>query len=147
VFTTETVRRGEAAVLPQVVRSSLTIVPINGTIETVRDDLRPALFGSVLRDRILVRLALSENGLHVRELARQIDASPTAVHRAVIALERTGVVVSREVGNARVVVLNRRWYGGVELRALLTRLVDAYPEVRERAVTRRERPRRIGKPL
>ncbi|GAC1582118.1 MAG: hypothetical protein NVS3B7_17420 [Candidatus Elarobacter sp.] len=113
----------------------------------MRDDLRPALFGSVLRDRILARLALSENGLHVRELARQIDSSATAVHRAVIALERTGVVVSREVGTARVVVLNRRWYGALELRALLGRLIDAYPEVRERAVTRRERPRRIGKPL
>jgi DNA-binding IclR family transcriptional regulator len=113
----------------------------------VRDDLRPALFGSVLRDRILARLALSENGLHLRELARQIDASPTAVHRAVIALERTGVVVSREIGRARVAVLNRRWYGAVELRALLERLADAYPEVRERAATRRERPRRIGKPL
>jgi predicted transcriptional regulator len=112
----------------------------------VRDDLRPALFGSVLRDRILARLALSENGLHIRELARQIEASATAVHRAVVALERTGVVVSREVGNARIAVLNRRWYGAVELRALLARLVDAYPEVRERAATRRERPRRIGKP-
>ena len=44
----------------------------------VRDDLRPALFGSVLRDRILARLTLSENGLHLRELARQIDASATA---------------------------------------------------------------------
>lgn len=113
----------------------------------VRDDLRPALFGTVLRDRVLTRLALTENGLHVRELARQIDASATAVHRVVIALERAGVVVSREIGRSRVVVLNRRWYGAVELRALLDRLVDAYPEVRERAATQRERPRRIGKPL
>jgi DNA-binding transcriptional ArsR family regulator len=115
--------------------------------ELVRDDLRPALFGTVLRDRVLTRLALTENGLHVRELARQIDASSTAVHRAVIALERAGVVVSREIGRSRVVVLNRRWYGAVELRALLERLVEAYPEVRERARTSRERPRRIGKPL
>ncbi len=112
----------------------------------MRDDLRPALFGTVLRDRVLTRLALTENGLHVRELARQIDASSTAVHRAVIALERAGVVVSREIGRSRVVVLNRRWYGAVELRALLDRLVEAYPEIRERARTARERPRRIGKP-
>jgi hypothetical protein len=55
--------------------------------------------------------------------------------------------VSREIGRARVAVLNRRWYGAVELRALLERLVDAYPEVGERAATQRERPRRIGKPL
>ena len=113
----------------------------------MRDDLRPALFGSALRDRLLTRLALSQNGLHVRELARQIDSSPTAVHRAVIALEHAGIVVSRLVGNSRVVVLNRRWYGAIELRALLERLAAAYPEIRERAAHYRERPRRIGKPL
>jgi DNA-binding IclR family transcriptional regulator len=112
-----------------------------------RDDLRPAVFGTALRDRILTRLALSENGLHVRELARQLEASPNAVHRAVIGLERAALVVSRPVGSTRIVLLNRRWYAAVELRALLDRLVDAYPEVRERASRHRERPRRIGKPL
>ncbi len=112
-----------------------------------RDDLRPALFGTATKDRILIRLALSENGLHVRELARQTDSSPNAVHRIVIALERAGVVVSRPVGTTRIVLLNRRWYGAVELRALLERLAHAYPEVVERARTFRERPRRIGKPL
>jgi predicted transcriptional regulator len=113
----------------------------------MRDDLRPALFGTALRDRILTRLALSQNGLHIRELARQVDASATAVHRAVIALEHAGVVVSRLVGTSRVVLLNKRWYGAVELRALLGRLAAAYPEIRERASRYRERPRRIGKPL
>jgi DNA-binding IclR family transcriptional regulator len=112
-----------------------------------RDDLRPALFGTAIRDRVLIRLALSENGLHVRELARQIEASANAVHRVVIALERAGVVVSRPVGTTRIVLLNRRWDGAVELRALLDRLVAAYPEVRDRAGAFRERPRRIGKPL
>lgn len=113
----------------------------------MRDDLRPALFGSTLRDRILTRLTLSQSGLHVRELARQVDASATAVHRAIVALEHAGVVVSRPVGNNRVVLLNKRWYGAVELRALLDRLAAAYPEVREQALSYRERPRRIGKPL
>jgi len=113
----------------------------------MRDDLRPALFGSALRDRVLTRLALSQNGLHIRELARQLETSATAVHRAVVALEHAGVIVSREVGNSRVVLLNKRWYGAVELGALLERLAAAYPEVRERARTYRERPRRIGKPL
>jgi len=112
-----------------------------------RDDLRPALFGTATRDRVLIRLALSDNGLHVRELARQIQSSANAVHRVVIALERAGVVVSRPVGTTRIVLLNRRWYGAVELRALLERLAFAYPEVAERARTYRERPRRIGKPL
>jgi hypothetical protein len=111
-----------------------------------RDDLRPAVFGTATRDRVLIRLALSENGLHVRELARQIESSANAVHRVVIALERAGVVVSRPVGTTRIVLLNRRWYGAVELRALLERLAAAYPEVGERARTYRERPRRIGKP-
>jgi len=111
-----------------------------------RDDLRPALFGTALRDRVLTRLALSENGLHVRELARQVEASPNAAHRVVVALERAGAVVSREVGSTRIVLLNKRWYAALELRALLVRLVDAYPEIREKARTFRERPRRIGKP-
>jgi DNA-binding transcriptional ArsR family regulator len=111
-----------------------------------RDDLRPAVFGTATRDRVLIRLALSENGLHVRELARQIESSANAVHRVVIALERAGVVVSRPVGTTRIVLLNKRWYGAVELRALLERLAAAYPEVGERARAFRERPRRIGKP-
>jgi len=113
----------------------------------VRDDLRPALFGTALRDRVLIRLALSENGLHLRELARQLDASPTAIYRIIMALERAGVVVSRPIGKIRVVLLNRRWHGALELRTLLERLAASYPEVRERAAHSRERPRRIGKPL
>ena len=112
-----------------------------------RDDLRPALFGTALRDRVLVRLASSQNGLHVRELARQVDASANAVHRVVVALEKAGVVVSRPVGTTRLVLLNRRWYGALELRALLDRLAAAYPEIAETASHYRERPRRIGKPL
>ena len=112
-----------------------------------RDVLRPALFGSATKDGFLVRRALSEYGLPVREPARQIDGSPNAVHRVLSALERAGVVVSRPVGTTRIVLLNRRWYGAVELRALLERLAHAYPEVVERARTFRERPRRIGKPL
>ena len=111
-----------------------------------RDDLRPAVFGTALRDRILTRLALSENGVHVRELARQVDASANAVHRAVISLERAGLLVSRPVGTTRIVLLNRRWYGALELRALLGRLADAYPEGQEQAARYRERPRRIGTP-
>jgi hypothetical protein len=55
--------------------------------------------------------------------------------------------VSRPVGTTRIVLLNRRWYGAVELRALLERLAAAYPEVDARARTFRERPLRIGKPL
>jgi DNA-binding transcriptional ArsR family regulator len=112
-----------------------------------RDDLRPGIFGSALRDRILVRLALSENGLHVRELARQVDSSPNGVHRAVMALERAGMIVSREVGTTRVVLLNKRWHGALELRALLERVEHSYPEVVQTAHAFRERPRRIGKPL
>src|ERR1700760_51998 len=125
------VRRGDSGLLPARVPASLTTVPFFGTMAAAmrRDDLRPAVFGTATRDRVLIRLALSENRLHVRELARQIESSANAVHRVVIALERAGIVVSRPVGTTRIVLLNRRWYGAVELRALLDRLAGAYPEV------------------
>ena len=65
MFTTCGFRRSPVGLLPSLVPELLTVVPFLGTVgEMRRDDLRPALFGTAIRDRVLIRLALSENGQH-----------------------------------------------------------------------------------
>jgi DNA-binding transcriptional ArsR family regulator len=105
-----------------------------------------ALFGSRLREQILKLLVLIEPA-YPTQIATVLDAHLFSVQKAVAALQDLGVVASRMVGRTRLVELDRRWHAAVELRALLERLVEADSEIRARAGTVRQRPRRPGKPV
>ena len=107
---------------------------------------KDSLFGSRLRERILKVLVLIEPA-YPRQISELLDEHLVSVQNAVAALQDLGVVASRLVGRTRLVELDRRWYAASEVRALLERLVEADPELREIAATARQRPRRPGKPL
>ena len=107
---------------------------------------KDSLFGSRLRERILKVLVLIEPA-YPRQISELLGEHLVSVQNAVAALQDLGVVASRLVGRTRLVELDRRWYAASEVRALLERLVEADPELREIAATARQRPRRPGKPL
>lgn len=105
-----------------------------------------SIFGSPLRDRILVLLEVKGSS-HLREIARIYGVSVSVVRWALVALERDGLVIGRAVGRSRLLELNPRFFCIQELRALLGAVAAARPELFEPAMAVRSRPRRSGKPL
>lgn len=105
-----------------------------------------ALFGSLLRERILKLLALIEPA-YPRQLATLLGEHLVSVQNAVAALQDLGVLASRLIGRTRLVELDPRWYAATELRTLLERLAESDPEIQKIAGTVRQRPRRPGKPV
>ena len=107
---------------------------------------KPSLFGSRLRERLLVLLVLREE-IHLREAARVLSAAASETQQALIGLENAGVVSSRLIGRSRFISLNPRWFAAAELRGLLLRMAEAEPQLSQSVANMRTRPRRIGKPL
>lgn len=106
----------------------------------------PSVFGSILRDRILVHLALSGQS-HLREIARTYDLDVSLVQRTLKRLESDGLVVGIAHGRTRLIELNKRYYAFPKLSALLNEMARALPELYESPRMTRSRPRRSGKPL
>lgn len=104
------------------------------------------LFGSELRTKILVYLAMLEE-TYAGELAQLIKVSRVTVYRALEALEREGYVTSLVSGRERWVRLNPHNAAAAQLRALLIRLGESEPEILAELSKLRRRPRRRGKPL
>ena len=106
-----------------------------------------ALLGSVNKERVLVFLAARSRG-YAREIARFFNAPLYPIRLALAGLEAAGVLVSRSVGTTREYEFNPRYAARDELKGLLDRALDLYPEkMREDLRLVRSRPRRAGKPL
>lgn len=103
-------------------------------------------FGGQTRTRVLVALSLLESS-YARELARLLAAPFSGVRKAILGLERDGLVSGRLVGRTRVVQLNPAYFAGEELKVYLARLAEADFELRKAVGQLRRRPRQAGKPL
>lgn len=103
-------------------------------------------FGGRTRTRVLIALQLLESS-YPRELSRLLDAPISGVRKALLGLERDGLVSGRLVGRTRLVRLNPSYFARRELQAFLARLSEAEPELRSRVERLRRRPRQMGKPL
>jgi DNA-binding transcriptional ArsR family regulator len=108
--------------------------------------VKTSVFGSPLRDRILLLLSLIGDS-YPSELADKLDAPLFSVQRTVDALQNSGIVASRPIGTIRSVQLDRTWYAARELRVLLTRMTEAHPDMKTLAASVRRRPRRAGKTI
>lgn len=94
------------------------------------------LFGTQTRTRTLLAIhVLGE--VNASEIAATLGRSTSRIWDAIDSLEKIGVVVGRFVGNTRPISLNPDYPAVEELRNLLTRLVEAEPELRDR-LKRRE---------
>ena len=109
-------------------------------------DLRaPALFGSRMRTAMLILIAVLEE-TYPAELARYLSATISSVQRTLDKVEDEGLVATRPLV-VRAVTLNPLYPAAKELRALLLRLAEGYPEYKEVKESRRARPRRRNKSL
>jgi hypothetical protein len=105
------------------------------------------LFGSTNKERVLIYLIARDKG-YAREIARFYDTPLNPIQKALDALERAGVLVSRAVGPTREYEFNPRYALRDELRALLTKALSFYPtRLRDELLITRKRPRRKAKPL
>jgi len=109
-------------------------------------DLRPAIFGSSLKTRILVLVALLGE-TYASQIARILRTSRAAIGASVTRLERERLVATRRWGTERRITLNPNTPFSHELRALLLKLGQTTPEYEESLRSLRTRPRRKGKPL
>jgi predicted ArsR family transcriptional regulator len=104
------------------------------------------LFGSALRSKLLIYLALLEE-TYVPELAALLGLSRVTVRRALEDLEREGYVSTAMAGRERWIRLNPRNSVAEPLRELLMRLAEGRPELTTALQQLRRRPRRRGKGL
>ena len=112
-----------------------------------RSAMLGALIGSVNKERVLIFLIARERG-YARQISRFYDAPLDPIQKALDALERSAILVSRAVGNTREYEFNPRYPLREELRALLEKALSLYPEaLREELLITRKRPRRKDKPL
>ena len=80
------------------------------------------------------------------QLARLLGSSISSVQRTLDRLEAEGLVATRKLVIRRV-SLNPLYPAANELKALLLRIAEGYPEYARIKESLRQRPRRRGKPL
>jgi hypothetical protein len=108
--------------------------------------LEPIL-GSVNAERALLYLLAREEG-YAREMARFFGADADSIQKQLAKFEAGGVFTSKEVGRTVLYQFNPRYAFLAELKSLLQKALEFYPEEeRDRLVMSRRRPRRRGKPL
>ncbi|MEY3002506.1 MAG: hypothetical protein RLZZ428_881 [Pseudomonadota bacterium] len=106
-----------------------------------------ALFGSKNRERVL-QFILANGQAYAKEIADFYAASLDPIQKQLERLEYEGVLVSKKAGRTRLFEFNPRYMFFDELRALLEKARSYYdPEMIERLLMVRKRPRRTGKPL
>jgi len=78
------------------------------------------------------------------QLARLLGKPISSIQRTLDRLEQEGLVATRKLGIRRV-TLNPLYPAAKELKALLLRLAEGYPEYAQIRESLRRRPRRRGK--
>ena len=105
------------------------------------------LLASTNCERVLVFLAARDEG-YLRQMADFFQTSPAPLLKQLEKLEAGGILYSRLLGRTRLYGFNPRYPFLAELKALLDKALDFYPEdIRRELLSNRRRPRRKGKPL
>lgn len=105
----------------------------------------PSLFGTKMRTALLMLVAVLEE-TYPAELSRYLGSSISSVQRTLDKIEEDGLIATRPLV-VRAVTLNPLYPAVKELRSLLLRLADGYPEYQRIKESRRLRPRRRSKSL
>ena len=104
------------------------------------------LLGSKDKELVLQYL-LSKNEGYASKIARFYKMQPSQISRQLESLEEGGVLVSFQIGRSRLYKFNPRYYFLPELKMLLKKAVEAYPdEMRELLTFNRTTPRKKSKP-
>jgi hypothetical protein len=106
-----------------------------------------SLLGSKNAERVLIYIFARGEG-YAREIASFYRTDLKSIQMQLDKFEKSGVLVSREVGRTRPYVFNPRYPFLSEVKALLEKVLSFYPESeREELVMNRRRPRARGKVL
>lgn len=106
-----------------------------------------SLLGSKTAERVLMYILAREEG-YAREIASFYQTDLKSVQMQLDKFERSGVLVSREVGRTRPYVFNPRYPFLKELKALLEKALSFYSSQEQQKLTmNRRRPRARGKTL
>jgi DNA-binding transcriptional ArsR family regulator len=105
----------------------------------------PVLFGTKMRTALLMLVAVLEE-TYPAELSRYLGSSISSIQRTLDKIEEDGLIATRPLV-VRAVTLNPLYPAVKELRALLLRLAEGYPEYQRIKESRRLRPRRRNKRL
>lgn len=104
------------------------------------------LFGSKDKEFVL-QYILSKNEGYASKIARFFNLNSSQIKKQLESLEEGGVLVGFQIGKARLYKYNPRYYFLDEMKALLVKARDVYPdELKEKLMFSRTAPRRDGKP-
>ena len=104
------------------------------------------LFGSKDKELIL-QYILSKNEGYASKIARFYNMNSSQILKQLENLENGGVLVGIQVGRARLYKFNPRYYFLEELKNLLKKAREVYPdEFKEKLLFNRTTPRRKNKP-
>jgi predicted transcriptional regulator len=106
-----------------------------------------SLFGSLNSERVLIYLLCRNEG-YATGIAMFFDSSLSPIQKQLEKLELGGILVSKTFGRTRLYSFNPGYPLINELKALLSKAMEYYPDdIRKRLTVFRSRPRRTGKPL
>lgn len=104
------------------------------------------LLGSKDKELVL-QFLLSKNEGYASKIARFFNVKPSQITKQLEALEEGDVLVSFQIGRLRLYKFNPRYYFLSELKMLLKKAVEAYPDdLREKLMFNRTAPRKKNKP-
>ena len=106
-----------------------------------------ALVGSTNAERVLLFLTARGEG-YASEIARTYGVGPSLIQKQLDRMERDGMLVAQQLGRTRVYSFNPRFPFEAEVRALMLKALQLYPqEFQDKLNLNRRRPRKKGKPL
>lgn len=105
------------------------------------------LLGSTNAERVLMFILARDEG-YSRQIARFFDADPDSIQKQLTRMEASSILVSRSAGRTILYEFNPRYPFLPELKSLLEKALEFYPDKeRERLLMNRRRPRKKDKPL
>ena len=105
------------------------------------------IFGSKSREQVL-QYILANNSGYGTQIKNFYKTGLDPIQKQLTKLELGGVLVSQNIGKTIVYSFNPRYAFLEELKSLLLKAREFYkPELKEKLIMNRTRPRRQGKPL
>ena len=106
-----------------------------------------SIVGSKSSEQVLIFLIARNEG-YAAEIADFFASELYAIQKQLKRLENADILVSRKIGRSRVYQFNPRYPFLKELRGLLEKALDFYPDdIKESLLLNRRRPRKSDKPL
>lgn len=106
-----------------------------------------AVLGSTSAERVLVFITARDSA-YAGEIANTFDTSISPIQKQLDRMERDGLLINEKVGRTRVYQYNPRYPFVPEVRAMMEKVLELYPEdIKKELLYNRRRPRKKDKPL